>query len=334
MNPLRLPLRAVLFASVLVGAARGDDAAYAIADAECLDPPTAARLAEVEAVAASSGWLAVAAPLRSAAVRAYRRDRLGAADAWFNAFRWSALFCEPEDHFMEVWMKTLEGEQLNYEGAIAPYIPSDKPLGNYLSSEMQAWVLAHPRFSEEFFSTVKPVDNLPMVFSILEGLHRRDPVKFERYASLALAFAVVDDVPPPAYWPHHQVTAQSLSRTLANPAASFFDWLGSGRIWPGRPTSGFRGCGPRSSSSSSTRQRRSPSSNGPRPRSPFRWMSSRAPYKMVVATGPTAARATRPRWSGRDGPYTLQAILKQGGICIDQAYFATEAGKGARASRR
>jgi hypothetical protein len=30
-------------------------------------------------------------------------------------------------------------------------------------------------------------------------------------------------------------------------------------------------------------------------------------------------------WSGE--PYTLQAILKAGGICVDQAYFASEAGK-------
>ena len=43
------------------------------------------------------------------------------------------------------------------------------------------------------------------VFQILNDLHRRDPAKFKTYAHLALAIAVVYDLPPPPYWPHGQV---------------------------------------------------------------------------------------------------------------------------------
>ncbi len=87
---------------------------------------------------------------------------------------------------------------------------------------MQDWVLSNPAFSEEFFSDLKPVDHLP------HGLRRSStgctgaiPTKFARYSSLALAIALVYDVPPPPYWPHYQVSPDSLPRKLPNPAEPF-----------------------------------------------------------------------------------------------------------------
>src|SRR5208282_51519 len=101
---------------------------------------------------------------------------------------------------------------------------TDKPLGSSISQPMQAWLIENPQFSEEFFSNLNQLDYLPKVFGILEGLHRRDPEKFARYSSLAIAIALVYDVPPPPYWPHFQVSAEALPRRLPNPAEPF-EWL-------------------------------------------------------------------------------------------------------------
>ncbi len=86
---------------------------------------------------------------------------------------------------------------LNYEGVAGAYNPTDRPIGLNLSPELQDWVLSNAEFSEEFFSNLKAVDQLPNVLAILDSLYRRDPTKFARYPSLALAIALVYDVPPP-----------------------------------------------------------------------------------------------------------------------------------------
>jgi hypothetical protein len=188
---------------------------------------------------------------------------------------------------------------------------------------MQDWLLSNPGFSEEFFSTVKPVDYLPMVFAILEGLHRRDPARFERYSSLALAFAVVYDVPPPPWWPHHQVTAEALPRKLVNPAAPF-DWL-TGEDMAGRTY--FKLSRLRAEELKFVVDAAAPIPE-------LEWSEDAVSYpldeleeayKMISYRTDRSTSNAKMVWSG--APYTLQAILKQGGICIDQAYFATEVGK-------
>ncbi len=317
------PARLALFAALLALAARADDAGYSIPDDEASDPPTPARLAEAQGVAASSGWVSVALPLRETAVRAYAERRLVAADAWFNAYQWAALFSESEDRFTANWLSALQSQRLNYLGAVGGLTPSDKPLGHYLSPETQAWVLANPRFSEEFFSTIQPVDNLPMVLSILEGLRRRGPERFERYQSLALAFSVVYDVPPPPYWPHQQVTAEALSRKLANPALPY-DWL-TGEDEAGRTY--FKLSQLRAGELKFVVDAAAPIPE-------LEWSQDEVPYplsefegaySMVKYREDRSANNAQMVWTGR--PYTLQSILKLGGICIDQAYFASEAGK-------
>ena len=48
-------------------------------------------------------------------------------------------------------------------------------------------------------------------------------------------------------------------------------------------------------------------------------------YQMIHYRTDRTANVSVMVWSGR--PYTLPAIYEEGGICIDQAYFASEAGK-------
>jgi len=303
--------------------ALADDIAYQVPDAETWDPPSAQRLATIESAAAANGWAAVTPPLRAAAMSAYAKGRFEAAGDWLHAYRWAALLSEPEDHFLSGWIDAIVRAQVNYPGVLNAYTPSQEPIGLRMSPALQAWVLGHPAFSEEFFANVKSVDCLPNVFALLDGLYRRGPGKFERYSSLALAIAVVYDVVPPPIWPHYQVSATSLPRRLPNPAVTYERLIGedsAGRTY-------HRMSQLRADELKFVVDVAAPASE-------LFWSESNVPYPldqfeqtyfMIKYRDDRAATYAGMTWSG--SPYTLQAILEEGGICVDEAYFACEAGK-------
>jgi hypothetical protein len=295
---------------------------YLVPDAETRNPPTQARLEAIEAEAAASGWNAIVAPIRRAAIRAYEQDRFDAASAWFHVYKWAAVFSEPENRFIAGWIAAVEAGKVNYAGVAGEYHPTDKPIGLFMSPELQAWVLSNRAFSREFFSLIKPVDHLPTVLAILEGLHRRGMDKFEKYSSLALAIAVVYDVAPPPYWPHAQVTLESLPRRLPNPSEPYERLIRedmAGRTY-------FR-------ISQLPADELKFVVDSAAPASELAWAETYVPYTLeqfartydMVGYRMDRMSSGRMVWGGI--PYTLQAVRSQGGICVDQAYFATEAGK-------
>jgi hypothetical protein len=328
MRPLRHATASALLALALVAPARAQTQtlpgpAISIPDPETNDPPTHARLQAVEAAAAESGWLSVALPLRAAAVSAYGKNRLVAADAWFHVFQWAALFSEPENRFYAGWIDAMQAAHLNYPAVSGDYRPSETPIGVNLSPAMRDWVLSNESFSQEFFSTIKPQDNLPTVFAILEGLHRRDAARFARYSSLALAIAVVYDVPPPPWWPHYQVTEQALPRKLPNPAAPF-DWL-THEDMAGHTYHRLAKLQAEELKFVVDAAAPIPELAWSQQAVPYPLDSFEGAYSMVKYRTDRTATVALMTWSS--GPYTLDSILLDGGICVDQAYFASEAGK-------
>jgi hypothetical protein len=326
MNLKRLPpalAAAAAFLLALPGPAPAQSPAFQVPDAETRDPPTQARIEAIRDFAGASGWNAAVVPVRVAAVRAYRQDRFAAAEAWFHLYRWAALFSEPENVFVDGWIKAILAGHLNYEGVAGEYHPTGDPIGLKLSPELQGWVLSNEAFSEEFFANAKAVDQLPNAFSILDRLYKRDPAVFARYASLALAIALVYDVAPPPDWPHGQVTPQALSRKLPEPEVTFDRLVKDDRA--GRTY--FRL--PRLR----VEELKFVVDSAAAP-SELEWSETAVPYGLDEFEGAYTMiayrtdRTTSDRlmvWSGH--PYTLQAIKAEGGICVDQAYFATEAGK-------
>ncbi|HXQ81799.1 MAG TPA: hypothetical protein VN775_10825 [Opitutaceae bacterium] len=328
MRPSRVPVASALLALALALAARvatAQNQGITVSESEAQDPPTRARLRAIEDAAAESGWESVARPLRDSALRSYGQNRLIAAEAWFHLYQWALLFSEPEDRCFANWAHALQVSQLNYPGVIPEnYSPSNRPIGVNLSPEMKDWVLSNEAFSEEFFSGLRPQDNLPAVFAILEGLHRRDGARFARYSSLALAIALVYDVPPPTWWPHNQVTPEALSRKLPNPAVPF-DWLTRedmlGHTYH------------RLSRLRAEELKFVVDAAAPIPELVWAQEAVVCPldsfeeaYKMVkYRTDRVESAPPRLTWAGM--PYTLDTILSEGGICVDQAYFASEAGK-------
>jgi hypothetical protein len=290
--------------------------------AEALRPPTPARLASIAAAARRDGWAPQVDGLRAAARRAYERDELAAATAWFHVYRWAALFGEDEAAFVLRWLDAVKTERVGHENMPARYQLRHQPLGHWLTPDGQAWLIGHAEFSNEFFALIQPVDFLPGVFQILSELHGRDPALFSKYAQLALALAVVYDVPPPPDWPHGQVSAQALPRRWPD-AGDAFAW------WTREESLGH-------TYHRLTRLRADELKFVVDAAAPFdelAWSQQAAHLPLnELARAYTMVRYRRDRLSAQrmmwPGPtYTLEAILGAGGICVDQAYFATEVGK-------
>jgi hypothetical protein len=197
-----------------------------------------------------------------------------------------------------------------------------RSLGTAMTPELQAWVIGNAAFSAEFFSVLSPVDYLPRVFEILSELHRRDPAKFKSYASLALAIAIVFDVPPPPNWPHPQVSEAVLPRQFPAPADAFAWWVKQDQL--GKTYHRLSRLGAAELKFVV---------DAAAPFAQLEWSQSHVHQGLGQLAGAYTMikykkeriTANQPMWPGRS--YALEDILKTGGICADQAYFATEIGK-------
>jgi hypothetical protein len=284
-------------------------------------PPSAARLAEIEHVAATSGWKGLVPGLRAVAVHAYEHDSQSAED-WLFLSRWAELFATPEDQVFSQWVDAIRAAKVGHANLPTRFDVRKRPLGDRLSPALQAWILGHTDFSAEFFSLVSPCDLLIYSFEILTQLQASNPQKFSTYANLALAIAIVYDVPPPPNWPHGQVTAAQLPRTLPGPVAAFAFWVHADE----------------------TGQTLQPLSRLPAselkfvvdavaPSVELDWAQHHiltpitalpAVYAMVRYR---VDRVQQAQYSWPENHYDLPTILTKGGICVDQAYFASEVGK-------
>ncbi|MEO6245364.1 MAG: hypothetical protein ABIQ12_08000, partial [Opitutaceae bacterium] len=291
-------------------------------EAETLSPPTPQRLAAVHAAAQRDGWAPQAAALRAAAIRAYEREKYAAADTWLNLHRWAALFGLSGAEFVPRWMGAVQTAAVGHPNMPARYELSGKPLAAAVPLDFQAWLIGNAAFSAEFFSVLAPVDYAPRVLEILAELNRRDAAKFRAYASLALAIAVVYDVPPPPIWPHGQVLPAALPRKFPEPADAFAWWVKQdqqgrtlhklGRLGADELKFVVDTAAPLSELEWAQRTWTHPLGQLPAAYKMIRYRNDRITSNAAV-------------WPGAS--YTLAEILATGGICSDQAYFATGVGK-------
>jgi len=314
-------VRAVIFCGFwtairLVGQPSG------IPDAEAFQLPTPQRLGAIHAAAQRDGWGPHVAALRSAAAQAYRQDKLAAAEAWFNVYRWSALFGESEATFVPRWMRAVEQAKVAHPNMPVRYSPRDRPLGLLLAPEVQVWLIGHAAFSAEFFELLSPLDYVPNVFQILDAIFRANPARYKTYANLALAIAVVFDVPPPPDWPHGQVSDAALPRKLPAAVDAFAWWVKQDQMGHGYHKLTKLGA-----------DELKFVVDAAAPFGELEWAVKISDYplsQLARAYTMVRYRAERvannqPIWLGRT--YRLPEILATGGICCDQAYFATQVGK-------
>ncbi len=290
---------------------------------EALNQPISARLAALaETGAHTGGWEEVAKSAGSAAFAAYEKNKLNSAESWYYVSRWSALFTETEAHFVPLWAKAVREARVGHANLPSRYATRDRAMGDFLTPELQHWLLGNPTFSDEFFALLTPVDYVPQVFMILNELYGADPAKFREYPSLALAIAVVYDLPPPPDWPHGQVDAAVLPRRWPQATDAFQWWVREDKA--GRTYHRLTRLGA---------DELKFVVDVSAPFAELEWSQRSVSYSLnqfartysMVRYRLDRAQTQTPYWPGKT--YALSDILRDGGICCDQAYFATQAGK-------
>lgn len=283
--------------------------------------PTPARIASLVDRAASQGWGSVTPTLRAAALQAYAANS-GYVPAWYYLYRWADLLGTPYNRALHDWIKNVEKAGVAHPNMPAEYAYKPGSLSALATRELQLALLGNTAFSEEFFNQLSPVDSPMEVLGILQRIFQADAALWAEYGSLALAVAVVYDTPPTPAWPHGQVSDQLLPRKLPDPVQVFAYWAKLDR-----------------SNGTLQRLRRLPASelkflvDIAVPFTELDWARRNVPQGL--ANLEEAYKSVKYRmdrlqknqfsWPGTD--YKLATILQQGGICVDQAYFASMAGK-------
>ncbi|HEY9250434.1 MAG TPA: hypothetical protein VIO38_14945 [Rariglobus sp.] len=302
---------------------RGDPAAR-LPDDWFTRPPTPERIKAVQQTAVSDGWAPTAARLYAGAVRGYELRQEEAATAWYYVACWCDLLGQSQRKLGTRWLESLGkigGVHPNIDQGRVASLP-EEPIVRLLSEESVAWLLGDRLFSESFFNALTPYDFLPGVMGILQALRDAEPRRFPVYPQLVLAIALVYDEPPPPEWPHWQVTEKVLPRRLPQPQAAFKFLADADQAGGTLQKLGTLSAGELKFVVDLV--------------APFPELSwARRSVKYSLADLVKSYEAVRYRtdrieadqyvWPG--DRYALPDIYGEGGICVDQAYFATQAGK-------
>jgi hypothetical protein len=199
---------------------------------------------------------------------------------------------------------------------------SNGPLADIAGNALAGEILANPDFLRAFFSSRDPRDFTPLVLKNLRAIQEAHPSKWREYSALAIAVAVVNDSALPPYWPHQQVRPDLVPKDVPSVAEQFGRWVGaneSGRLLldlrrfsAEHLTFVVDGFLAPTEAAWAQKNIALNASNFGRAFSSIRYREDRI-------------KNNRFFWT--DAPYTLAAIRKSGGICIDQAYYAAFAGK-------
>jgi len=285
-----------------------------------LDSPYGIGSDRIVEFAADEGWTVVSQQLTNKAFDAYENGEKTAVN-WYYLSRWADLLASNEGDVVSKWIDAIDKAKLGHKNMAQRYTLYKRPLNSHFSLSLQKVLLGDFAFSREFFDLLSPYDYLPGVLQTLNHLHGKNRKYFYEYRRLALAIAVVYDVPPPPGWPHFQVPDSILPRELPDIDTAFDYWVDLNE----------RGQCPFDLSKMSVEELKfivdTPAMDD------FQWVQENIhnkPDKFADVYGRINYRFDRVMnnqfiWRGKD--YQLKTILNYGGICVDQAYFAAQAGK-------
>ena len=292
-----------------------------IPDKELTWAPSAERVAALQVEAAQAGWPAVAQELHRVAIRLYQGHGTQ-AQAWYYLFRWADLFGQTESEAAARWIQAVQPTRAGPIRLPPQFAGTETPLADFAPPDLRAYMMGSWEFSNQFFTLLSPLDHTPEVISILGRLWTRNPVEFRQHASLALAIAVVYDAPPPPGWPHGQVSAEALPRRLPAPLDIFAFLVKADK----------EGVLLQSLS-------KLPASelkfvvDTPAGFDEMIWVQQCVSPRLatfgdvysLIRYRKERIEAGMPVWP--EAHYRLPDILRDGGICVDQAYFASMVGK-------
>jgi len=202
------------------------------------------------------------------------------------------------------------------------YTPQSGPVAARAKEDFLAQLAGDQDFLREFFRHLTPDDFAPVALARLEQLRTAHPGAWPAYRPLMLAYALVYDQREPSFWPHHQVAPAAVPRTDEN-LASRFDYF-------------YRANEARKLDHDVRRLSVAELKflvDAPVPRSEFEWAAKNVRARrdqfdrVFSAVNYDRRRAEKGVFQWPHGSYRLGNIELWGGICTDQAYFASIAGK-------
>lgn len=325
-------------------------------------PPTPGDFAEIQRM----GWAAARDELQKAIDKAYRPATLTqpsssarpAFAAWVDIWRITALLATPEKESLagffskHLFRDSLGKINFRPTGFAAPadatplsssevreivassaelrrrllpqdFVVSDAGiLGDRAGMELGKELIANPLLQKEFLNSLSDADCMPLVLEQLRQMREAAPEDFRKLPALAVAIAIVWDSPPPDDWPHHQVHSGEVPKQGMSAVDRFAFWVAAQKekrllsdpAALDAATLKFMVDAPVATDELLWAQKNVRQSKGS-----FDKVFSSIRYDR--------GRVAAAQFDWPHGPYTLEAIQKQGGICVDQAYFAMIAGK-------
>ena len=209
------------------------------------------------------------------------------------------------------------------EKLLPPGAPSTAgQLGDIAGAPLTSAIMADPEILRSFLSTWDSRDFAPLVLKNLRSIHEAHPSKWREYADLAIAIAVVNDSALPPHWPHQQVRPDLVPKDIPSAAEQFRRWVDANER--GRLLLNLRRF---------TAGQLTFVVDAFLPPSETAWAQEKISFHVGVFGRAFRSiryredRIKQGRFFWTQSPYTFAAIQKNGGICIDQAYFAAYTGK-------
>lgn len=267
------------------------------------------------------GWSELRMSVFRDAKHAYER-RHPVAERLLYTFLWIDLMYQEESEYVTEWLDKM-GKANRLHANMPAQIPYFQgALGERLSDEFLRYFFSKSDLMRSTYNQWEPTDLLTEFFSILERLYSNNKYLFGRYSELAFAIAFVHDVPPPPQWPHAQVGQHVLPRQLQSPGEVFAYFTNA------RNSKWFHNSIRRLSLSDTifivdlivTPEE-------------VEWVHSNVTvsplefedvYTMITYD---MSRLERGQMYWIYDDYSLSSIFQAGGICVDQAYFASQVGK-------
>ncbi len=284
------------------------------------DTPYGSGIDNILDTVKDEGWESVSLALTDRALESYENGEQ-AAENWYYLSRWARLFSSNEADIINNWIDAIDKAKLGHTNMAQRYTLYQRPLGEHLPLSLKRNLLHDIEFSREFFDLLSPYEFLPGVLDNLSELHKENRKFFNEYRNLAIAIAVVYDVPPPPGWPHYQVPQNVLPRELPKVNVSFDYWVRLNEK---------KQCAFDITEMSAEALKFLVDTTA---MEDFRWVQSNIhndPKDFASVYDRIDYRFDRIannqfNWKRKD--YRLETILNYGGICVDQAYFAAQTGK-------
>ncbi|MCZ6672338.1 MAG: hypothetical protein O7C75_05295 [Verrucomicrobia bacterium] len=267
------------------------------------------------------GWADLRMSVFEDAKYAYER-RIPVAERLLYTFLWLDLMYENESEYVPDWIDRM-GQANRLHANMPARIPyNNQSLGDRLNDKFLKYFFSRGDLMRKAYNQWDPSDLLTEVFSVLDRLYSKNRYLFTQYPDLAFAIAFVHDVPPSPLWPHPQVGQDVLPRQLrsADDVFSFFT--------NARNTKWFHNSIKRLSLSDAiflVDLIISPAE--------VEWVQKNITVKpdmydeVYTMIGYDYRRIQSGQYHWMYDDYSLPAIRRVGGICVDQAYFASQVGK-------